>query len=114
MKEITRPRRLNLRKGDTVQVITGNDRGTRGRILKAFPRTKTVVVEGVNVRKKHQRAQQAGRSQTQAGIVQFEAPVNVSNVMLVCPKCDKITRISVQRESGNRTRVCKKCGEGID
>jgi large subunit ribosomal protein L24 len=106
--------KLLIIKGDTVQVITGNDKGARGRILRAFPKTRHVVIESVNIRKKHQTAKQAGNTQTQAGIVQFEAAVNVSNVMLVCPKCDKPTRVGLRREDGVRTRVCKKCGEDID
>jgi large subunit ribosomal protein L24 len=57
---------------------------------------------------------QAGRGQTQAGIIQFEAPIHLSNVMLVCPKCDQPTRVGVRRDEGRRVRVCKKCGEDID
>ncbi len=72
------------------------------------------MVEGVNIRKKHQRAMQAGRGQVQAGIVQFEAPLDVSNVMLVCPQCDTPTRVGIRREEGERIRVCKECGEDID
>jgi large subunit ribosomal protein L24 len=106
--------KLLIRKGDTVEVIAGNDKGARGRILRAFPKTNRVVVESVNIRKKHQRPMQAGRGQTQAGIIQFEAPIHASNVMLVCPQCDKPTRIGVRREDSARTRVCKKCGKDID
>jgi large subunit ribosomal protein L24 len=106
--------KLLIHKGDTVQVISGNDKGARGRILKAYPKTRHIVVESVNIRKKHQQARQASGSQTQAGIVQFEAKVDVSNVMLVCPKCDKPTRVGIRRDSDVRVRVCKKCGEDID
>lgn len=106
--------KLLIRRDDTVEVKSGNDRGTRGRVLRAYPKTQRIVVEHVNIRKKAQQARQAGRGQTQAGIIQFEAPIHVSNAMLVCPKCDSTTRVAVRRENGVRTRVCKKCGEDID
>lgn len=106
--------KLLIKKGDVVEVIAGNDKGARGRILRSFPKANRVVVDAVNIRKKHQRPMQAGRGQTQAGIIQFEAPIHASNVMIVCPQCDKPTRIGIRREGGTRTRVCKKCGEDID
>ncbi len=106
--------KLLVRKGDTVQVIAGNDQGARGRVLRAYPKIRHIVVESVNIRKKHQTPRQSSGGQTQAGIIQFEAPIDVSNVMLVCPKCDKPTRVGIRRENGVRTRVCKKCGEDID
>jgi large subunit ribosomal protein L24 len=103
-----------VHKGDTIEVIAGNDKGARGRILRAYPKTRHIVVESVNIRKKHQTQRQTQGRATQAGIIQFEAPIDVSNVMLVCPKCDKPTRVGVRREGGIRMRVCKKCGEDID
>jgi large subunit ribosomal protein L24 len=107
--------KMRIQKDDTVEVITGNDQGARGRVLRALPKERRVVVESVNIRKKHQRPVQAGRGQVQAGIIQFEAAVDVSNVMLVCPKCDKATRVGLRRnEAGQAVRVCKKCGEDID
>jgi large subunit ribosomal protein L24 len=106
--------KLLIRKNDLVEIISGNDKGARGRILRALPKTNRVVVEAVNIRKKHQRPTQAGSGQAQAGIIQFEAPIHASNVMIVCPQCDKPTRIAIRREGGARTRVCKKCGEDID
>ena len=106
--------KLLIHKGDTVQVIAGNDKGARGRILRAFPKVRRIVVESVNIRKKHQQARQQSGGQTQAGIVQFEAEIDVSNVMLVCPKCDKPTRVGTRRDDGAKVRVCKKCGEDID
>jgi large subunit ribosomal protein L24 len=106
--------KLLIHKGDTVEVITGNDAGARGRILRAYPKVRRIVVEAVNIRKKHQTARQSSSGQTQPGIIQFEAPIDVSNVMLVCPNCDKPTRVGVRRDDGVRTRVCKKCGEDID
>ena len=106
--------KLLVRKGDVVEVIAGNDKGVRGRILRALPKVNRVVVEAVNIRKKHQRPMQAGRGQTQAGIIQFEAPIDVSNVMLICPSCDELTRVGVKREGGERQRFCKRCDEVLD
>lgn len=105
---------MKIKREDIVEVIAGNDKGARGRVLRALPKENRVVVEGVNIRKKHQRPMQAGRGQVQAGIIQFEAPLNVSNVMLVCPQCDTPTRVGIRREEGDRIRVCKECGEDID
>ncbi|HOA23725.1 MAG TPA: 50S ribosomal protein L24 [Aggregatilineales bacterium] len=106
---------MRIKKEDIVEVIAGNDRGARGRVLRVIPRENRVVVESVNIRKKHQRPMQAGRGQVQAGIIQFEAPIHASNVMLVCPQCDKRTRVGIRRdEEGKRIRVCKECGEDID
>ncbi len=105
---------MRIKKEDTVEVIAGNDKGQRGRVLRAIPKDRRIVVETVNIRKKHQRPMRAGRSQVQAGIIQFEAPIHVSNVMLVCPQCQKPTRVGIRRENGERIRVCKQCGEDID
>lgn len=107
--------KMRIKKDDIVEVTTGNDRGARGRVLRVEPSENRVVVETVNIRKKHQRPRQAGRGQVQAGIIQFEAPINASNVMLVCPQCGKRTRVGIRRdEEGQRIRVCKACGEDID
>jgi large subunit ribosomal protein L24 len=105
---------LRVKRGDMVEVISGNDRGARGRVLRVLPKEDRVVVETVNIRKKHQRSMQAGRGQVQAGIIQFEAPVHVSNVKVICPQCGEPTRVGVRRDSGQRVRVCKHCGEDID
>jgi large subunit ribosomal protein L24 len=105
---------IRIRKDDVVEVISGNDRGARGRVLRAIPKDRRVVIESVNIRKKHQSAIQAGRGQVQAGIIQFEAPIDVSNVMLICPNCGERTRVGLRRENGEAIRVCKKCGEDID
>ena len=113
-KDENKKNRMRVRKGDTVQVITGNDRGARGRVLRAYPKVRRVVVEAVNIRKKHQRPIRAGRQDVQTGIIQFEAPIDVSNVMLICTQCDRPTRVGVRREAGERVRVCKRCGGDID
>jgi large subunit ribosomal protein L24 len=105
---------MRIKRGDNVEVVSGNDRGVRGEVLRVYPKQRQVVVTQVNVVSKHQSAVQAGRGQVQAGIIQFEAPIDVSNVMLVCPECDERTRVGARREDGRRVRVCKKCGEEID
>jgi large subunit ribosomal protein L24 len=105
---------LRIRRGDQVEVISGNDKGVRGEVLRIYPQKMRIVIEQVNLRKKHQRPVQAGRGQVQPGIIQFEAPIHVSNVMLVCPNCNDRTRVGVRREDGRRIRVCKKCGKDID
>ncbi len=105
---------MRIKRNDLVEVIAGNDRGARGRVLRAYPKDRRVVIESVNIRKKHQSPMQAGRGQVQAGIIQFEAPIDVSNVMLVCPQCEEKTRVGIRREDGMKIRFCKKCGEDID
>ena len=104
---------MKIRKGDSVEVISGNDKGMRGTVNVVIPREHRVVVSGINVVKKHQR--RTGNVRTQFGIIEREAPVQVSNVALVCPHCDKPTRIGYRIiPDGGKTRVCKKCGEAID
>ena len=107
-KEINK---LRIHREDEVEVIAGNDKGARGRVLRTEPKTRRVVVETVNIRKKHQAPQQQNAA---GGIIQFEAPVAISNVMLVCPQCSEKTRAGIRREGGFPIRVCKKCGEDID
>jgi large subunit ribosomal protein L24 len=108
--------KVKIRKGDTVEVISGRqeDKGKRGEVIRVNPDDHRVVVQGVNMRKKHQRqVQTQGRTMT-PGIVEFEAPVDISNVMLVCPRCNEASRVSVQRDGEKVTRVCKNCGGLID
>ena len=106
--------KLRIRRGDTVLVVAGNDKGTEGRVLRTLPKQRRVVVEAVNIRKKHQSSVRAGRGDIQPGIIQFEAPLDISNVMLICTQCGDPTRVGLRREEGERIRVCKKCGEDID
>lgn len=96
-----------IKKDDMVLVVSGDDKGKRGRVLKVYPDTNRIIVEGVNnVRKAIRRTQDNPRG----GHIDKEAPVNMSNVMLVCGKCNKTTRIAVKTmEDGNRMRYCKKC-----
>lgn len=104
-----------IKKGDTVEVISGNDRGLRGAVQRILPKEDRVVVAGINIVKKHQRPMRAGRGQIQPGIIEFEAPIHISNVMLVCPRCGERTRVGFTRQDDERKlRVCKKCGEVID
>jgi len=104
-----------IKKGDTVEVLSGNDWGLRGTVQRVLPKKDRVVVSGINTVKKHQRPVRAGRGQVQPGIIEFEAPIHISNVMLVCPQCDQRTRVGFTwQEDGRKVRVCKKCGEAID
>ncbi len=106
---------IRIRKGDTVEVISGNDRGVRGKVLRVVPKKDRVVVSGVNIVKKHQRPVRAGRGQVQPGIIEFEAPIHLSNVMLVCPHCNARTRVGFELlEDGRKVRMCRKCGRAID
>ena len=103
---------MNIRKDDTVKVIAGKDKGKEGKVLRALPKKGRVVVEKVNVVKKAMRPTQANPS---GGISSMEAPINVSNVMLVCPECKAATRVAHRfDEAGKKHRVCKKCGKDID
>jgi large subunit ribosomal protein L24 len=104
-----------IKKGDTVEVIAGKDLGQRGIVLRVIPKDERVVVERINVVKKHQKAVQAGRQQVQAGIIEFEAPLNLSNVMLVCTQCKQRTRVGFRlNEEGRKVRVCKHCKQDIE
>jgi large subunit ribosomal protein L24 len=109
--------KVKIRKGDTVEVISGRleDKGKRGEVITVLTHDRRVVVQGVNIRTKHQRQMQtqAGR-QMKPGRIQFEAPVDISNVMLVCPKCGEASRIAIQRDEDGSHRVCKSCKNLID
>ena len=102
---------LNVKKGDTVKVITGKDAGKEGKVLRTVPEKDRVVVEKLNIMKKAMRPTQEN---PQGGISSMEAPIHVSNVMLVCPKCSKPTRVGHKVEGGKKVRVCKKCNAEID
>ncbi len=108
--------KVKIRKGDTVEIINGSleDKGKRGEVIKVLPDEHRVVVQGINIRKKHQRQMQTQGRTLSPGIIEFEAPMDISNVMLVCPKCDTPTRVSVQRENNEVHRVCKNCGVPLD
>jgi len=116
-----------IKKGDTVQVITGNEIGARGEVEKVLvdwyvdrnnrrlrrnPEGDKLVIRGVNIRKKHQRP--ISQTRTQTGIIERESPVHISNVMLVCPNCDEASRIGFRVEGDKKVRVCKRCSSPID
>ena len=104
----------NIKKGDTVEVVTGENKGTRGTVQRMQSKDNRVVVAGVNVVTKHQKPRQAGRGQVRAGKIEFEAPIHLSNVMLVCQKCNKPTRVGYFiNERGVKTRICKNCQSEI-
>ncbi len=103
---------MKIKKGDTVLIITGKNRGKKGKVLQSFPKDGRVSVEGVNLLKKHvspdkQKQQQKGKKVGQ--IVEFPAPIDVSNVKFLCPKCNKGTRVG--QDQGKR--VCKKCNQKV-
>ena len=102
--------KMQVKKGDTVKVIAGNDKGKEGVVKQALPEKQRVVVEGVNFIKKAMRPTQQN---PQGGISTFEAPIHVSNVMLVCPECIAATRVTFKVEDGKKVRVCKKCGKAF-
>lgn len=102
---------MKVVKNDNVLVISGNYKGKKGKVLKVEPKNNRVIVEGVNFIKRHTRPSQKNQ---QGGIVEKEAPINVSNVMVVCPKCDTPSRLGRKvLEDGKRVRICRSCGEMI-
>ena len=110
---------MNVHKGDTVQVITGKDRGLKGKVLLANPKAEKVLVEGANRITKHTKVTQSARGSQQGGIVTTEAPVHVSNVQVVCSACGKATRVGHRRSEADAAgkthsvRTCKRCNGDI-
>ena len=102
---------MKIKRGDEVLVIKGKDRGKKGKVRKAFPKEGRIIVEGVNRVKRHIRRVAELR---QTGIVEREAPIHVSKVKLICPKCGKPTRVGYKLLEDGKVRVCKKCGEEIE
>ncbi len=103
---------MKIKKNDTVLVIAGKDKGKKGKVRFAFPRENRVMVEGVNMIKKHAKAKGQAR---QAGIIELEAPIEISNVMLFCEKCNHPSRVGYRKlEDGRRVRMCRACREVID
>jgi large subunit ribosomal protein L24 len=112
MAKTSATRRPSIRRNDTVLVIAGKEKGKRGKVLFVLPAKQRVVVERVNFVKRHQRPTQKVR---QGGIIEREGSLHVSNVMVVCGKCDRPTRIGRQiLADGRRARVCRRCGEIVD
>jgi large subunit ribosomal protein L24 len=102
-----------VRRGDTVEVLSGDERGQRGEVHAVMPREGRVLVSGINLVKKHQR--RTGNVRTQTGIIEFEAPIHLSNVAPVCRHCDRWTRVGYQvLADGRKARVCRRCGSNLD
>ncbi len=107
---------FKIKKGDTVEIISGKleEKGKRGEVIKVMPSDEGVVVSGLNMHTKHQRQVQTQGRTVAPGKVKFEAPMHISNVMLVCPKCSKPTRVAIERIDNKAVRICKKCKAQID
>ncbi len=101
---------LKIKKGDTVKVLSGNDKGKTGEVLEVIPKSEKILVKGVNIRKKHVKPRRQGE---EGGIIPSEYPIHSSKVNVVCPKCGKATRIGFEMDGENKIRVCKKCGTKI-
>ncbi len=105
---------LKIRKGDTVQVRSGKDRGLKGRVIAAFPKSEKLLVEGVNRVHRHTKVTTTQRGAQSGGIVTQEAPVHVSNVAVVCPGCGRPARVGHRKgEDGRSVRICRRCGADI-
>jgi large subunit ribosomal protein L24 len=103
----------HIRKNDKVKVLAGKEKGRQGKVLKVFREKDTALVERLNMVKRHTKA--GGRAGQQGGIIEKEAPIRISKLMLVCPKCSKPTRTGVKvLEDGSRVRYCKKCSEQLE
>ena len=101
--------KMHVKRGDTVQVIAGKDKGKEGKVVVAIPEENKVIVEGVAMAKKHQKARMQGQ---ESGIIEKELPIDASNVMRVCPKCGKPARVGIKTfEDGSKAKYCKKCNE---
>ena len=98
---------MKIRKGDTVQILSGNDKGKTGEVLETIPKTSRIIIKGINIRKKHIKSKKQGE---EGGIVPVECSIHSSKANVVCPKCGKATRIAMKVEDGKKVRVCKKCG----
>ncbi len=103
--------KMNIKKGDTVYVITGKDKGKSGKVSAVYSDKNKVLIENVNIVTKHQKPKS---QQDKGGIVKKPAPIDASNVMVVCPVCNKATRISHKEIDGKKARICKKCGASLD
>lgn len=101
---------MRLRRGDLVEVISGDERGRRGKVVKVLRKEGRVVVEGVNLVKRHRRMTRADRP---GGIVEIPAPIHASNLKLLCPRCGQPARIRYRVVEGKRVRACRRCGEAI-
>jgi large subunit ribosomal protein L24 len=104
--------KLKIKKNDNIEVIAGKEKGKRGKVLLVFPKEQRLIVEKINMIKRHTRPSQKTK---QGGIVEREGKFHISNVLLMCSKCNRGVRVRYKiLESGDRVRVCKKCGEELD
>lgn len=101
---------LKIKKGDTVKVLSGNDKGKTGEVLEVMPKTQKVVVKGINMKTKHVKPRRQGE---EGGIITREFPIHICKLSVVCPKCGKAVRIGFEMDKDNKVRVCKSCGEKI-
>jgi large subunit ribosomal protein L24 len=101
---------MKIKKGDTVLIISGKDKGKSNRVLQVFPKKDSLLVAQTNLRKKHQKPKKAGQK---GQIIQIPGPIHISNVKLICSKCEKATRVGYKFEAGIKKRICKKCGEYV-
>lgn len=101
---------MNIKKGDTVKILSGNDKGKTGEVIEVIPKTQKIVVKGVNIRKKHVKPRKQGE---EGGIISIEGAIHSAKVNVVCPKCGKATRIGYTIEKDEKIRICKKCGAKI-
>lgn len=102
---------MKIKKGDTVKIIAGKDRGKTGKVTHVFPEERKIVVENVNIKKKHSRPKKQGQK---GQIIQMPMPIDVSSIMLICPRCSKPTRIAQKIIGEKKFRICKKCGGQLD
>ena len=98
---------MKIRKGDTVQILSGNDKGKTGEVLEVIPKADKIVVKGANIRKKHVKPRKQGE---EGGIISVECAIPAAKVNVVCSKCGKATKVGYGEEKGEKIRVCKKCG----
>lgn len=110
MEVLKEMKKLHVKTGDTVEVISGKDKGKQGKVLSVDPKAGKVVVEKINMVSRHQKPRKQGE---EGGIIQKEAPLYACKVMAVCPKCNKATRVAHKVEGGKKVRVCKHCGAEI-
>ena len=101
---------MKVKKGDSILITAGKDKGRTGKIIKAMPKELKILVEGINLKKKHVRPKREGEK---GQIVEIPVPMDISNVKLICPKCGKATRVGYKIDKEQKSRVCKKCGQII-
>lgn len=101
---------MRIKKGDTVKILSGNDKGKTGEVLEVIPKTNKIIVKGVNIRKKHIKPRKQGE---EGGIISAECAIHSAKANVVCPKCGKATKIGYVEKKGEKVRVCKKCGAKI-